>query len=205
MPLHIVHHPVAEVLLGKLRDKRCGAEEFARLGETISTIVILEATRNLSCVEAQIETPLEPMMVKEIRDDLVGVCILRAGAVMQSAFCKLFPNCPTGTLGLRRSEQTAEAKMYSSHLPALTSKHVVLMDPMLATGGSAVLALETLTSLAPSSVTLLTLVAAPEGVAKVTGQFPSVSVFTVGLDRELDGNKFIRPGLGDFGDRMHGA
>src|SRR5690606_32389619 len=149
-------------------------------------------------------TPLEEMTGVVLDEPLVVVPILRAGLGMLESVLRLFPDAVVGYLGLERDEETAVSRSYYQSLPDLQSRTVFLLDPMLATGGSACNALCSITKLNPIRTKLLSIVAAPEGLERVTREFPEVEVLTVAIDRELNAREFILPGLGDFGDRLFG-
>ncbi len=138
-------------------------------------------------------------------EPLVVVPILRAGLGMVQPFLDIFPDVSVGYIGLERDHETAIARSYYCKLPALAGRHVFVVDPMLATGGSAVKAIEVIKSHGGTDVALITIVSSPEGVAEVEKHHPDVPIFTAALDRELNARKYILPGLGDFGDRLYGT
>jgi uracil phosphoribosyltransferase len=153
-----------------------------------------------------VETPLEPADGATLDQDVVVVSVLRAGLGMLDAALELLPDARVGHIGLERDEQTAAASRYYSKLPPLTEKTAVLLvDPMLATGGSAVLAAGLVRAAGATDIRLLCLVAAPEGLAAFSGAWPDIPIYTPAVDRGLDARKFILPGLGDFGDRLYGT
>jgi uracil phosphoribosyltransferase len=179
---------------------------FRRLAHRLSLIVILEATRDLTLARTAVDTPLEPAEGASLDADLVVVSVLRAGLGMLEAALELLPHARVGHIGLERDEQTAAASRYYAKLPAITATTTVLLvDPMLATGGSAVLAASLVTAAGATDLRLLCLVAAPEGLAAFSAAWPDVPVFTPAVDRGLNARKFILPGLGDFGDRLYGT
>jgi uracil phosphoribosyltransferase len=206
MGLHVVRHPVVEDVLAALRDRRTPPAEFRGLARRVSRLVIAEATRDLPTVEAEVETPLEVAPARHLARRVVAVPVLRAGLGMLEAFLDLVPSAEVGYYGLERDEQTAVARPYYEKLPGdLAGAAVFLLDPMLATGGSAALAIAGLQDRGARAVRLVSIVAAPEGVAHLDKAAPEAEVFTAALDRGLDDRKFIRPGLGDFGDRLFGT
>ena len=153
-----------------------------------------------------VETPLGPAPGRRITSDVVVVPVLRAGLGMLEAVLELAPHARVGHIGLQRDEMTAVASKYYTKLPMrLDSSFVLMVDPMLATGGSAVAALDLLQKAGARRVRLICIVAAPEGVAAVEAAYPTVPIFTPVVDRELNAHKFIVPGLGDFGDRLFGT
>ena len=206
MKLHVVSHPLVDDVLAALRDKRTPPVEFRRLAHRVSLLVAAEATRDLPTAEAPVETPLETTAARTLSRRVVAVPVLRAGLGMLDAFLELVPTAEVGYFGLERNEETAVARRYYEKVPkGLKDAVVYLLDPMLATGGSAAMAIEGLNGLGASHVRLLCVVAAPEGVAYLGKAAPEAEIFTAALDRELDEHKYILPGLGDFGDRLFGT
>ncbi len=206
VPVHLVEHPVAQDALISLRDRATGASRFRRLTHRLSLIVATEATRKLPMSLARVETPLEPANGEALEADIVVVPVLRAGLGMVDAVLELLPHARVGHIGLQRDEHTAVAARYYAKLPADLSNSVSLVvDPMLATGGSAVSAISLLQQAGARDIRLLCIVAAPEGIAAVEKVHPAVHIFTPAIDRELNAQKFILPGLGDFGDRLYGT
>jgi uracil phosphoribosyltransferase len=203
MGLHVVQHPLVEDALARLRDRRTPCDEFRRLARRISLLVVAEATRDLPLADGEVETPLETTRVRGLAGRVVAVPVLRAGLGMLEAFLELVPRAEVGYFGLERDEVTAVARRYYEKVPAdLGSATVFLLDPMLATGGSAAMALDGLNQRGARRVRLLSVVAAPEGVEHLKSVSPETVVFTAALDRTLDERRFILPGLGDFGDRL---
>lgn len=206
VPVHVIHHAVAADALAALRDRTTSPSRFRRLAHRLSHVVALEATRDLPSLAGEVDTPLERTAVQRLRDDVVVVPVLRAGLGMVEAVLDLVPRARVGHIGLERDELTAHARAYFSKLPRnLTGATALVVDPMLATGGSAVAALDLLSQAGAADVRLLCLVAAPEGIAAVGAAHPGVRIFTPAIDRQLDARKFILPGLGDFGDRLYGT
>jgi uracil phosphoribosyltransferase len=205
--LHVLAHPLAHHVITHLRDKTTKPATFRTLCYQISLLLAIEATRDLATEEHPIETPLEPTVGRVLaREPLVVVPILRAGLGMVQPFLDVFPDVSVGYIGLERDHTTAIARSYYCKLPPLTGgTRVLLVDPMLATGGSAVQAVKALRDHSAVHVTLLSIVSAPEGVAEVHRHFPSLPIYTAALDRELNARKYILPGLGDFGDRLYGT
>jgi uracil phosphoribosyltransferase len=206
MALHVVRHPLVDDVLAALRDQATPAAEFRRLAHRASLLVCAEATRDLPTTESEVETPLERTRARILGRRVVAVPVLRAGLGMLDAFLELVPSAEVGYFGLERNELTAVARRYYEKVPKnLEDAVVYLLDPMLATGGSAAMAIEGLNGLGASPVRLLCIVAAPEGVAYLAKSAPQTEVFTAALDRELNDRKYILPGLGDFGDRLFGT
>jgi len=203
MPLHVVRHPVIEDALARLRDRTTPCDEFRRLARRVSLLLAAEATRDLALAETSVETPLETASVFRIASRVVAVPVLRAGLGMLDAFLELIPGAEVGYFGLERNEETAAARRYYEKVPRELGDAVVfLLDPMLATGGSAAMAVDGLLGLGAREVRLLSIVAAPEGVAHLAAVVPDAIIFTAALDRALNDRKYILPGLGDFGDRL---
>jgi uracil phosphoribosyltransferase len=206
MNLHVVRHPLVEDVLAGLRDRRTPCDVFRQLARRVSVLLVTEATRDLPLAEHTIDTPLETATVRRLGARVVAVPVLRAGLGMLDAFLELVPQAEVGYFGLERDEKTAVARRYYEKVPKdLGGAVVFLLDPMLATGGSAAMAIEGLGELGARGVRLLSIVAAPEGVALLRSLAPDATVYTAALDRALNDRKFILPGLGDFGDRLFGT
>jgi len=203
--LHVLQHPLADHALTHLRDRTTKPATFRILSHQLGLLLALDATRDLPTRSHAVDTPLELHTGKIIAGGLVVVPILRAGLGMVQPFLDLFPDVSVGYVGLERDHQTAVARSYYHKLPPLAGKRVLCVDPMLATGGSAVTALDLLREAGATELSLVVIVASPEGVAAVEKAHPNVSIFTAALDRELNAQKYILPGLGDFGDRLYGT
>jgi uracil phosphoribosyltransferase len=204
--LHIVDHPLVHDALVTLRDRHTTPEHFRQAATRISVMLAAEALRDVATTAVTVETPLGPADGRRIAHDIVVVPVLRAGLGMLDAVLELVPTARVGHIGLQRDEMTAVASQYYSKLPSgLSASDVLMIDPMLATGGSAVAALDLLGRSGARSVRLVCIVAAPEGVALVERHHPAVHIYTPVVDRELNAHKFIVPGLGDFGDRLYGT
>jgi uracil phosphoribosyltransferase len=205
MPLHIVDHPLAKHLVGRLRDAATPPDRFRRYAESLSTILVLEATRGVRILSGTVETPLETAGVERLDQGLAVVPVLRAGMSMLDPVLRLFPNVAVGYIGLERSHETAVAHSYYCKLPELGGRYTLCVDPMLATGGSAAQAVALLKSHGAAPIVMVCVVAAPEGVARFESEHPEVPVYTAALDRGLNAQKYILPGLGDYGDRLYGT
>jgi uracil phosphoribosyltransferase len=204
--LHIVDHPLVHDALIQLRDIRTETEEFRRVANRISVLLVAEALRDLPTERASVETPLERAEGRRVARDVVVVPVLRAGLGMLDAVLELLPGARVGHIGLQRNESTAVASQYYARFPDnLPSAYVVLVDPMLATGGSAVAALGVLKAAGASNIRIVCIVAAPDGVALVERLHPDVDIYTPVIDKSLNAQKYIVPGLGDFGDRLYGT
>ena len=203
MPLTVVEHPLAQHYLTHLRDESTKPATFRTLTRKITSLLAIEASRDLSLDSVTIRTPLESADCWELSDEIVIVPVLRAGLGMLDPIVDLFPEVSIGYFGLERDETTAVASSYYKKLPAITNRIVFLVDPMLATGGSAQRALNDIYKESPSRVVMICIVAAPEGVALLQSSFPDLQIYTASLDRQLNDRKYILPGLGDFGDRLY--
>src|SRR5712692_2872802 len=205
MPLHLLDHPLAAHCLAVLRDRRTDADAFRRYCERLTLLLAVEATRDLPTQPTRVETPLESTAAVTLAAPVVAVPILRAGLGMLPPLLHLFPDIAVGYVGLERDEATAVARPYYRKFPPLEDRVVLLLDPMLATGGSADEALSALAAAGAEDLRLLCVVAAPEGLALLADRHPAVSIFAAAQDRCLNARKFILPGLGDFGDRLYGT
>jgi uracil phosphoribosyltransferase len=206
VPVHIVDHPLVHDALAELRDKRTTPDRFRRAATRISVLLAAEAMREVPSGAVTVETPLGPADGRRTADEIVVVPVLRAGLGMLDAVLDLVPRARVGHIGLQRDEMTAVASQYYAKLPTALDKSFVLMiDPMLATGGSAVAALDLLRAAGARDIRIVCIVAAPEGLSVVERRHPGVVVYTPVIDRGLNEHKFIVPGLGDFGDRLYGT
>jgi len=205
MPLHVLQHPLGTHVLTHLRDKTTKPALFRTLSYQISLLLALEATRDLATEEKKIETPLEPFTGRVLARHLAIVPILRAGLGMVQPFLDTFPDVSVGYVGLERDHTTAIARSYYCKLPPLDDKRVIVVDPMLATGGSAAQAVDVVKAAGGKEIVFVCIVASPEGVATLQKAHPDVAIHTGALDRGLNAKKYILPGLGDFGDRLYGT
>lgn len=205
MALTVVEHPLARHLLTHLRDRTTKPALFRTIAAHLTTLLALEATKDFPTIARPIETPLEAIDSEVLDGGLVIVAILRAGLSMCDPILDLFPDVSVGYIGLERDEETAEARCYYGKLPKLEGKPVLVVDPMLATGGSACQAIQRVKDAGGAQISLVCVVAAPEGVAVVEAAHPDVRIVAAALDRELNTKKYIMPGLGDFGDRLFGT
>lgn len=205
--LVVVGHPLVQHKLSLMRDRATSTAEFRRLLREISLLLAYEATRDLPLAPAAIDTPLEhgdfPLLSGK---KLCLVSILRAGNGILDGMLDLLPSARVGHIGIYREPRTLQAVEYYLKLPEdLAERDVILVDPMLATGNSAIAAISRLVELKARSIKFVCLVAAPEGVAKVHDVFPEVAIVAAALDRCLDAHGYILPGLGDAGDRLFGT
>jgi uracil phosphoribosyltransferase len=206
VPVHLVDHPLVHDALLELRDQRTPPASFRRAAARITALLAGEAMRDVPSTEAIVQTPLGPASGRRIAGDIVVVPVLRAGLGMLDAILSLAPQARVGHIGLQRDETTAVAWQYYAKFPTrLDTSFVLLIDPMLATGGSAIAALDLLHNAGAQRVHVLCIVAAPEGIAALEGRYPTTHIFTPAVDQGLNEQKFIVPGLGDFGDRLYGT
>jgi uracil phosphoribosyltransferase len=205
MPLRLLQHPLADHILTHLRDRTTKPVLFRNLSYQFSLMLALEATRDLETVEKNIETPLAPHTGRVLARPLVVVPILRAGLGMLQPFQDIFPDTSVGYIGLERDHETAKARSYYCKLPPVSNARTIVVDPMLATGGSASQALQLVKDNGATDVSLVCILGSPEGVDAIHSAHPDVSIILGVLDKSLDANKYIVPGLGDFGDRLYGT
>lgn len=206
MPLHIISHPLVQYKLTIMRRKETSSGEFRRLLREITLLMGYEITRDLPLEDIEIETPLCRAAGKRLAGKKpVIVPILRAGFGMEDGLLELIPSARVGVIGLYRDPVTHEPVEYYCKLPDAAGRLFILIDPMLATGGSACAAISLLKKHGAKKIIFLSLLAAPEGAARVEKEHPDVDVYTAALDERLDENKYIIPGLGDAGDRIFGT
>ncbi|HQL21063.1 MAG TPA: uracil phosphoribosyltransferase [Opitutaceae bacterium] len=205
MPLHILDHPLAGHFLAHLRDRTTKPVTFRALAHQLSLLLAIEATRDLPTLEKPIETPMEATTGRVLAQPLVVVPILRAGLGMVQPFVDLFPDVSVGYIGLERDHETARARSYYHKLPPMAGARTLIVDPMLATGGSASQAIDLVIQAGAIAPRLICIVASPEGVEAVRATHPDTHVYVAAVDRALDARKYILPGLGDFGDRLYGT
>jgi uracil phosphoribosyltransferase len=203
--LTVVDHPLAGTMLTALRDASTPPPLFRLLTKRLSLVLALEATRTVPTEPIRVTTPLAETDGRTFAAPLVAVPILRAGLGMLEAVTELFPEVAVGYIGLERDHATFQPSTYYTKLPPLQGSWVLLLDPMLATGGSATAACASLFSEDPARVTLLSVVAAPEGIERLTAEHPRLDVVTAAVDERLNDEAYIVPGLGDFGDRLFGT
>jgi uracil phosphoribosyltransferase len=205
--LTVVTHPLVQHKLSYLRDKDTPTVHFRKLVNELTLLLTYEATKDFPTEPVEIETPLEAMQAQRISGKKVAVCpVLRAGVGMLEGTLSLISSARVGFIGMYRDEETLEAVQYYVKLPDdLGERDAIVLDPMLATGNSSVAAIAQVKDAGARSVTLVCLVAAPEGIAKVHATYPDVHVVCAAVDRGLDNRGFIVPGLGDAGDRLYGT
>lgn len=203
----VVRHPLVQHKLTLMRQREASTGEFRRLAREISLLMAYELTRDLPLEETTIETPLETMQAPRLAGKkLCIVSILRAGDGIAEGMLDLVPSARVGHIGLYRDPATLKPVEYYLKLPEdIGERLVIVVDPMLATGHSAAVAIERLKRAGATQLRFACLLAAPEGVQVLTAAHPDVPVFTCSVDRELDSHAYIRPGLGDAGDRLYGT
>jgi uracil phosphoribosyltransferase len=205
MQIEVVQHPLVKHILTRLRDASTEPAQFRALARQLTLLLAVDATRDLPVREHTVQTPLETTQGHSLAQPIVAVPILRAGLGMLEAITELFTEVRVGYIGLERDEATAIARAYYCKLPPIGASRVLLLDPMLATGGSAAQAIEVLLKAGAQDIVHICVVAAPEGVRLLNERFPQVRIVAASIDRGLNDRKFIVPGLGDFGDRLYGT
>ena len=205
--LVVVRHPLVQHKVTLLRDRRTPTKIFKELVDEIAMLMAYEATADLALTDAPVETPLEPTVGRQVAGKkLTLVPILRAGLGMVEGILRLVPSARVGHIGLYRDHDTLEPVDYYFKVPGdAAERDFFVLDPMLATGGSAASAVASLKRAGATRIRFLCLVAAPEGVRRLTAAHPEVTIYTAALDRELNESGYILPGLGDAGDRLFGT
>lgn len=204
--LHISDHPIVKKDITTLRSSDTESDEFRRCVRRLAQLIAYEASSDLDLESCPVETPLEETTGWKLARPMILVPVLRAGLGMVDAFLEMFPGARVGHIGLYRDEETLEpVEYYTSYPETLGQACVFLLDPMLATGGSAIAAMRILRKQGAKDIRLISLVSAPEGVAALEKAFPEAHVYTAVLDRGLNGQGYIVPGLGDAGDRIFGT
>lgn len=207
MAVTITNHPLIQHKLTLLRDKNTGSKEFRALVSEIATLMCYEATRDLPLEEVEVETPIQKAKTKVISGKtLAFVPILRAGTGMLDGVLSLIPSAKVGHIGMYRDPETALPVPYYCKLPSdIEEREVIVLDPMLATGGSAIDAISQIKEYHPKSIKFMGIIAAPEGMMALTEAHPDVDIYCAALDERLNDHKYIVPGLGDAGDRIFGT
>jgi uracil phosphoribosyltransferase len=204
--VNVIAHPLVQHNLTRLRDQRTQPQEFRRLLGEIAALMLYEATRSFAVKKIHVQTPLARTNGFQLEREVVLVPVLRAGLGMLDSILQLIPHARVGFIGLKREETTLRAMFYHKSLPENLGKfETILIDPMLATGGSSVAAIDLLVEQGAKHIRLVNLVAAPEGIAVVQKKYPRVPIFTAAVDQKLNARGFIVPGLGDAGDRLFGT
>jgi uracil phosphoribosyltransferase len=201
----IITHPLVQHNLARLRDERTGSQEFRRVLSEVAALMIYEATRSFAVKTIHVKTPMERTRGCQLQREVLLVPILRAGLGMLDSILQLIPHARVGFIGLKREEETLRATSYHKSLPLkLRNFEILLIDPMLATGGSTVAAVNLLLERGAQNIRMVNLIAAPEGIRHVREHCGNFPIFTASIDRCLNKKGFILPGLGDAGDRLFG-
>ena len=203
----VLEHPLLQHKLSILRDKNTGTKEFREIVGEISTIMCYEATRDAELKDVEVETPLTTTVQKRLDENQYAfVPILRAGLSMVDGVLNMIPNAKIGHIGMYRNEETLEPIPYYFKVPKdIENRKVILLDPMLATGGSAIDAISQLKKSGAKEIKFLCIIAAPEGIKRVEKEHPDVQIYCTSIDNRLNENGYIVPGLGDAGDRIFGT
>ncbi len=206
MQVHIVSHPLVQHKLTIMRKKETSSNDFRRLLEEITVLLGYEVTKDLALEDIPIETPVAPATGKRLSGKKLGIVpVLRAGFGMVEGMLQLLPSARVGVIGLYRDPKTLSPVEYYCKLPDVTNRDFIVVDPMLATGGSAVAAIDMLKAKGVKNIKFLCLVSAPEGVKRLNDAHPDVPIYTAALDDRLNEHGYIVPGLGDAGDRIFGT
>ena len=202
-----LNHPLVEHKLAILRDKKTGTKEFREIISELATILCYEAMKDAKSYETEIETPIQKMTTHKIDENHYAfVPILRAGTGMLDGIINVIPNAKIGHIGMYRDEETFEPNVYFFKVPKdIDKREVIILDPMLATGGSALDAIELLKEKGVKKIKFLSIISAPEGIKAVEDKHPDVQIYTASIDEKLNENAYIIPGLGDAGDRIFGT
>lgn len=205
MELIEISHPLKDHYLTNLRDKNTDFDTFRDSASKLSYFLVVEATKHLTTLSKEIDTPLTKTKGVQIENNSVAISVLRAGLGLMDGVQQLIPNISFGYIGVQRNEETAQPENYYEKLPDLVDKNVFILEPMLATGGSLSFAIETVKKYNPKNIHALTVISAPEGINKIKENHPNITLVTASIDEKLDDNWYIVPGLGDMGDRLFGT
>jgi len=205
--VYVFDHPLIQHKLTFIRDKKTGTKEFRELVDEVAALMMFEITRDMPLKEIEVETPVEVATAKVLAGKKLGIIpILRAGIGMVDGILNLIPTAKVGHVGLYRDPETLKPIEYYVKLPeGIEERELIVVDPMLATGGSAVAAIDSLKSRGATNIKFMCLIAAPEGVKMVQDAHPDVDIYIAGLDEKLNEHGYIVPGLGDAGDRLFGT
>jgi uracil phosphoribosyltransferase len=205
--VHVIDHPLIQHKLTLIRDKNTGAKEFRELVEEVAMLMAYEVTRDLPLAEVEVETPVAKATCKQLAGKKIGVVpILRAGLGMVGGILNLIPAAKVGHIGLYRDPETLQPVEYYCKLPTdVSERDLIVVDPMLATGGSTVAAIQFVKDRGAQNIKMMCLIAAPEGIKAVQEKHPDVDIYTAAVDSHLNDHAYIVPGLGDAGDRLFGT
>jgi uracil phosphoribosyltransferase len=205
--LHVIDHPLVQHKLSLMRDKTTGTKDFRELLQEVATLMAYEVTRDLALKEIEVETPIGPCRTKIINGRMLGIIpILRAGLGMVDGIMQLVPGAKVGHIGLYRDPVTLQPVEYYCKLPSdATERELIVLDPMLATGGSSSAAIRFLKERGCRNIKLVCLIGAPEGIERVQSEHPDVDIYIAAVDEKLNDHGYIVPGLGDAGDRLFGT
>lgn len=205
--LHVIDHPLIQHKLTIIRDKRVGTQQFRQVVNEIATLMAYEVTRNMVTEDVVVETPIAKTTQKSLAGKKVAIIpIIRAGLGMVDGFLELIPAAKVGHIGMYRDQETLKPVEYFVKMPSdIEQRELFVVDPMLATGGSAIMAIDALKKRGAKKIRFVGLVAAPEGVKAVQDAHPDVDIYVAGLDDHLNKDGYIVPGLGDAGDRLFGT
>ncbi|HOJ37724.1 MAG TPA: uracil phosphoribosyltransferase [Ignavibacteriales bacterium] len=202
----IVDHPLVKKDITILRNKDTKTEQFRMAFRRVAALLAFEACKNFKLNEVDVETPLEKTIGYELGEDIILLPILRAGLSMVTPFLEIVPDAKVGHIGIQRNEETLEPMEYYFKAPStVPESRILILDPMLATGGSASTAISFLKKRGAKTISLVCVVAAPEGIKRISKDHPDVNIYAATLDRELNDKGYILPGLGDAGDRAFGT
>jgi uracil phosphoribosyltransferase len=205
MAITILEHPLAADLLTVLRNKETTPPQFRQIAERLGYLLVADALSDMAVDQVDIETPLEPTLGTQMRRPVVAIAVLRAGLGLLNSVLALVPDATIGFAGVQRNEETAEPMEYYTKFPELNAARVLILEPMLATGGSLSWAIDKVKENGTRDIVAVCVVAAPEGVKSIEETHPDVRIVAAALDRELNPNFYIAPGLGDMGDRLFGT
>ena len=205
--VHVLDHPLLQHKLTILRDQNTSVTEFRKVVSEIATLMCYEATRDLPLQEVEVQTPVAKAVVKQIAGKKLAIVpILRAGLGMVDGILTLIPGAKVGHIGLFRDPETLEPVKYYCKMPSdIAERDVIILDPMLATGGSACAAIDFIKEYGVTNIKLMNILGAPEGVERVRQEHPDVDIYVAAMDKELNDHGYIVPGLGDAGDRIFGT
>jgi uracil phosphoribosyltransferase len=207
LAVHVIDHPLIQHKLTYIRDENTSSKDFRDLIEEVASLMAYEVTRDMPLEETEVQTPVAKATTKVLAGRKIGIIpILRAGLGMASGILRLIPVAKVGHIGVYRDPETLQPVEYYCKLPSdLAERDLILVDPMLATGGSAVASIGFLKEHGARNIKFMCLIAAPEGIARVQSEHPEIDIFTAAIDDHLNSHGYIIPGLGDAGDRLFGT